>query len=176
MEPSAQPAQPICSIKKPRSSGPPNPSCIASGATSKTVPARPTSIARMVGPCNRSPPGISASTPTIQKGDTVIKTDANPLGTHCSAKTRHPVPVPIMMTPYSAVYQSSRPRGKMRFRKIRHRQQNDSGDGVAQSHQHRRRHRFQRDANAQVRGAPEEADRGQRQIRLKVGMARQNSG
>ena len=58
-------------------------------------PACPT----MVGPCNRSPPGMSASTPIIQNGDTVMKTDASPLGTHCSAKTRQPVPVPMMMTP-----------------------------------------------------------------------------
>ncbi len=68
------------------------------------------------------------------------------------------------------------PGGKMRFRKIRDQQQDDSGDGVAQSHQHRRRHGFERDADAEVSGAPEETDRGQRQVRLKMRMARQNSG
>ncbi len=51
-----------------------------------------------------------------------------------------------------------------------------AGDGVAQAQQHRRRHGFERDADAQVRGAPEETDRGERQVRLKMRMARQNSG
>jgi hypothetical protein len=50
--------------------------------------------------------------PIIQNGDSVMNTAARPLGTHCSAKTRHPVPPPMMMTPNSAVYRSSRPDGR----------------------------------------------------------------
>ncbi len=66
--------------------------------------------------------------------------------------------------------------GKVRFHKIRDRQQDDSGNGIAQGHQYRWQHGFERDPDAQVRGAPEETHRGQRHVSLKMGMARQNSG
>jgi methylphosphotriester-DNA--protein-cysteine methyltransferase len=114
--------------------------------------------------------------PIIQNGDSVMKTAASPLGTHCSAKTRQPVPVPMMMTPCSAVYQSSRPCGRCAPEKIGDGQQDRAGDGVAQPHQHLRRHGFERNANAKVSGAPEETHRDQRQVGLKMRMAPQNSG
>ena len=66
--------------------------------------------------------------------------------------------------------------GDVRFGKTGDQKEDAAGDGVAQAQQHLRRHGFERDADAQVRGAPEETDRGERQVRLKMRMARQNSG
>ena len=50
----------------------------------------------------RSPPGISASTPVIQKGLDATTTAAMPLGTHCSAQITPPLPRQIMRNPSSA--------------------------------------------------------------------------
>ena len=156
--------------------GPPKPSLMISGATSSVVPARPTSMAKMVGPCKRSPPGIEASIPIIQNGESVMKTRCQAAG--------HPLLGEDQASGAGADDDDAEQRGvpklaaggKMRLRKIGDRQQDDSRDGVAQTHQHLRRHGFERDADAEVSGAPEEADRGQRQVGLKMRMARQNSG
>src|SRR5206468_3719391 len=65
----------------------------------------------MVAVLRRSPRGSTASSPVIQNGPVVMKMDARPLGTHCSANTSAPLPTPITHMPNSAVNQNSRPRG-----------------------------------------------------------------
>ena len=105
-----------------------------------------------------------------------MKTEASPLGTHCSAKTRQPVPAADDDDAEQRGVPKFAPGGKMRLRKIGDRQQDDSGDGVAQAISTGGAMDSSGDADAQVRGAPEETDRGQRQVGLKMRMARQNSG
>ncbi len=88
---------------------------MALGATRSKVPASPTNIPSRVGPCKRSPPGMAASSPIIQKGEVVINSAASPLGTHNSANARHPFPMPIMITPSSAINKRSLPEGNWAF-------------------------------------------------------------
>jgi len=57
-------------------------------------PASPTTMPPMVGACNRSPPGSSASNPTIQNGWVVMMRLAIPLGISNSVNTRAPFPTP----------------------------------------------------------------------------------
>ena len=82
-----------------------------SGANSRAAPPKPTSMPRIVGRCSGSPPGSSASAPTIQNGEMVMIRHAKPLGTHSSAKTRAPLPMPSTSTPLRHAARSSRPRG-----------------------------------------------------------------
>ena len=65
----------------------------------------------MLGKCSGSPPGSSASAPTIQNGEMVMIRHARPLGTQSSANTRAPLPMPSTSTPLKQAAQSSRPRG-----------------------------------------------------------------
>ena len=66
----------------------------------------------MVGACSRSPPGSSASMPTIQNGEMVMMSPAMPLGTLSSAKTRAPLPIPSVKNPLKHMAASSLPRGR----------------------------------------------------------------
>ncbi len=65
----------------------------------------------MVGACSRSPPGSSASNPTIQNGWVVMIKPAIPLGISNSVNVRAPLPTPRVKNPLKQAAASSRPRG-----------------------------------------------------------------
>ena len=75
-----------CSSRKPCSTARFTPCDPAFGVNSSAAPASPTAIPPMVGACSRSPPGSSASMPTIQNGEVVMINPAIPLGILVSAK------------------------------------------------------------------------------------------
>ena len=66
----------------------------------------------MVGACSRSPPGSSASNPTIQNGEMVMISPAMPLGMVSSEKTSAPLPMPRVKKPLKQAAASSLPRGR----------------------------------------------------------------
>ena len=66
----------------------------------------------MVGPCRRSPPGSSASAPTIQNGEMLMIRPAIPLGIRTSEKTSAPLPIPNVRKPLKQAAANSRPRGR----------------------------------------------------------------
>src|ERR1017187_3473394 len=70
----------------------------------------------MVGACSRSPPGSSASTPTIQKGEMVTISPAIPLGIIVSEATSAPLPTLSVNNPQKQAQASSFPLGKYRPR------------------------------------------------------------
>src|SRR5665811_1195428 len=67
----------------------------------------------MVGGCRRSPPGSSASTPTIQKGEMVTISPAIPLGISTSEATSAPLPTLSVNSPLKQAQASSFPRGRL---------------------------------------------------------------
>ena len=74
----------------------------ASGQTSVTIPANPTTRPSTRRVVSRSPSGMQASRPTIQNGHIATSTAVSPLGTVCSAQTTAPLPKPRSSTPSSA--------------------------------------------------------------------------
>ena len=70
----------------------------------------------MVGACSRSPPGSSASTPTIQKGEMVTISPAIPLGIIVSEATSAPLPTLSVNSPLKQAQASSLPLGRYRPR------------------------------------------------------------
>ena len=66
----------------------------------------------MVGACSRTPPGSSASTPTIQNGEMVTISPAIPLGISVSEATSTPLPMPSVNRPLKQAHASSLPFGR----------------------------------------------------------------
>ena len=103
-------------------------------------------------------PACSASTAVIQNGDVATRTAVSPLGTHCSANTTPPLPSTSIRKPSSAIEPHRDGGGSFSPRTTSHAVSSAPAMRPAQPAHQRRRHRLERDADAEIRRAPDQAD------------------